>query len=249
MPYCAFPVTLSGVSRRLAGVPISLKGFRIFERYLARHRQPGSLLSQGPVAELAACRRVNDRAPFGTTGVLIHTPGLCRRRHEHDSSGGPGPAQWLPERAHRGRTPCYLNPCEYRIRIELVVRRCRFEVDLVDPHLQLLGDEHRHGGVGALPHLDLRHAQGDAAVAIHSDEAVGREAFCADCVSSFGIARERGQREAQQQTTTKRTCSSQKLAAGGVTVRNRAGICYVAQPSERHDRTPFRRRIWTAPNV
>jgi len=27
MPYCAFPLTLSGVSRRLAGVPISLKAF------------------------------------------------------------------------------------------------------------------------------------------------------------------------------------------------------------------------------
>jgi hypothetical protein len=51
---------------------------------------------------------------------------------------------------------------------------------LVDLHLgeanvELLGDQHRHRGVGALAHLDLRDRQGHAPVAVDPHESVRRK--------------------------------------------------------------------------
>ena len=52
---------------------------------------------------------------------------------------------------------------------------------MLEPHLlqvdlELFGDQHRDGGVGALAHLDIGHGQDDLPVAADADEGVRREA-------------------------------------------------------------------------
>ena len=64
--------------------------------------------------------------------------------------------------------------------------------------LELLGDEHRHRGVGALPHLDLRHDERDAVVGPDAHEGVGRESLHS-ATWRLGADRSR-QIDAEQQT-------------------------------------------------
>ena len=64
---------------------------------------------------------------------------------------------------------------EYRIGVELVVGRRMLEADLVEPDLELFREEHGHRRVHALPHLDLPHDHGHAAIGADANEGVGRE--------------------------------------------------------------------------
>ena len=50
-----------------------------------------------------------------------------------------------------------------------------FEDHLGEVGVELLGQDHGHGRVNALAHLDLRHDQGRLAVAGDADEGVGSE--------------------------------------------------------------------------
>jgi hypothetical protein len=86
---------------------------------------------------------------------------------------------------------------EQRVCVASGVGRRRFETDLSEIHLQLFGDQHRHRGVGALAHLDLRHDHRHLAVAADSDKGIGREDHV---VVGFGCDRPQGkQAETQQQ--------------------------------------------------
>ena len=67
-----------------------------------------------------------------------------------------------------------------------------FEVDLGQIHFQLFGEEHRQGGVGALPHLDLVHDEGHAPLTVDADKSVGREGVCRGGLGSLGITHQRG---------------------------------------------------------
>ena len=49
------------------------------------------------------------------------------------------------------------------------------EAHLTQVRLELLGEDHRHGGVGPLPHLDLVHDQRHLAGAVDTNERVGSE--------------------------------------------------------------------------
>ena len=49
------------------------------------------------------------------------------------------------------------------------------ETDLAQIDFQLLGEEHRHRGVGPLPHFHFVHDQRDATLTIDADETVGHE--------------------------------------------------------------------------
>ena len=69
------------------------------------------------------------------------------------------------------------------------------ELDRGELHLQLLGDEHGDGGIGALPHLDLGHDHGHFPVGVDADEGIGGE----DPRRRGGLAGEGGQADAQQQ--------------------------------------------------
>jgi hypothetical protein len=122
-------------------------------------------------------------------------PPLPRRRgNQHQTSGGAGTAQRLPHRPHRGRTAGRLQ-AEQRVRIEPVVGRRVFETDLSEVDLQLFGNQHRHRGIGALAHLDLRYDHRHLVVAGDADKGIGRENRV---VRSFGGDHPR-QPETQQQ--------------------------------------------------
>ena len=72
-----------------------------------------------------------------------------------------------------------------------------FEMDLAQIHLQLFGEEHRQGGVGALPHLDLVHDEGHAPLTVDADKGVGREGVRRGGPGGLGMTHQRGQAEAQ----------------------------------------------------
>jgi hypothetical protein len=65
---------------------------------------------------------------------------------------------------------------EQRVAVELGVGRRLDQLDLGDVHLELFGDQHRHGRERALAHLDLVHHEVDDAFRVDADEAVGCEA-------------------------------------------------------------------------
>ena len=78
MPYSAVPLTLSGVSSRLAGVPISLKSFgSLSATCRGRHRQRRRPLRELAVAELAAGRVVDDYAVLRARQEAASTPQVC----------------------------------------------------------------------------------------------------------------------------------------------------------------------------
>ena len=76
-----------------------------------------------------------------------------------------------------------------------------FQPHLLQVHLQLFGDQHRDGGVGALAHLDIGHGQDDLPIAADADEGVGRETVGS---GRFGLAAGERQAEAQQQAAAQR---------------------------------------------
>ena len=83
------------------------------------------------------------------------------------------------------RSNCRSLACpEQGIAVELFVGRSMLQPDLAEVHLQLLGDQHRDGCVGALAHLDIGHGQDDLPVAFDADEGVGREAIGAGASAS-----------------------------------------------------------------
>jgi muramoyltetrapeptide carboxypeptidase LdcA involved in peptidoglycan recycling len=49
------------------------------------------------------------------------------------------------------------------------------QLHLLQVHLQLLGDQHRDGGIGALAHLDIGHGQHNLPIAADAHERVRRE--------------------------------------------------------------------------
>jgi hypothetical protein len=68
---------------------------------------------------------------------------------------------------------------------------------LTQGHLQLFRNEHRYGGVSALPHLDVRHDQRHRAIATDANESVRRKT-----VRPCGcrVAEESGQTKAKHET-------------------------------------------------
>jgi hypothetical protein len=144
-------------------------------------------------------------------GRRIDVPALCRRRHEHRSRGRAGLAQGLPRCAYRVRVAGCLYAAQQGIAVELFVGRSMLQPDLFEVHLQLFGDQHRDGGVGALAHLDIGHGQDDLPVAFDADEGVGREA-----VGRFGIAGGERQAQTQQQASARGRSGLQERTPGEI---------------------------------
>ena len=82
---------------------------------------------------------------------------------------------------------------------------------LFQVHLQLLGDQHRDRGVGALAHLDIGHGQDDLPVAFDADEGVGRKAIGA---GRFRLAVCERQTEAQHEAAARGRSGLQEDAPG-----------------------------------
>ena len=96
---------------------------------------------------------------------------FCRGCYQHEASGSARAAERVPHCPHRARAAGALQPQERVAIVSVVGCRC-LQGDLLEPHLQLLGDQHRHRGVGTLSHLDLRHDQCHSALTIDADKRV-----------------------------------------------------------------------------
>jgi hypothetical protein len=90
-----------------------------------------------------------------------------------------------------------------------------FQTHPFQVHLQLFGNQHRDGGIGPLPHLDIGHDQDNLAVGLDADEGIGREAVGDDC---FGVAVCKRQVETQHEAAA-RCCSRLQNAPPGQTDR------------------------------
>ena len=77
------------------------------------------------------------------------------------------------------------------------------QLHLFQLNLQLFGDQHWDGGIGALAHLDIGHGQDDLPVASDADEGIRREA-----VRRFGNAVCERQAQTQHQASA---CSRSSL--------------------------------------
>ena len=158
---------------------------RSLERHAFGHRHAGRVGGKLAVFGTSARRRVKHFASLRATRRRIDIPALRRRRHEHGSRGRPGLAQRLPRAAYRVRVAGCLH-AEQGIGIELFVGRSMFQPHLFQVHLQLFGDQHRDGGVGALAHLDVGHDQRDLTVRIDTDECVRCKRLARDFFRSAG---------------------------------------------------------------
>ena len=86
-----------------------------------------------------------------------------------------------------------------------------FQPHLVQVHLQLFGDQHRDGGIGALAHFDIGHGQDNLPIAFDADEGVGREAIG---VGRFGFAVCERQAQTQHQPSARGRSGLQEPAPG-----------------------------------
>src|SRR5689334_9353065 len=99
------------------------------------------------------------------------------------------------------------------------------ELDLVQAHLELFGDQHRDRGVGTLPHLDIRHRENDLAIAADADEGVRLKPFVrGSAATSYRKA------EAQHQTATGGRAGCKKATSGQVGASRMGG-----QTIDNHD--------------
>ena len=168
------PIHLPGGIEALGRRADQLEVLRVPERDLRWDRQLRGPVRQYAVGELAAGGRVRDDSSPRLARSLIDLPRLGCRGHEHRPRGRAGAAQRLVERAH-GRRGARLLIAEEFVRVEVVVGRRVLDLDLIQSDLQLLGQEHRHRRVRALPHFDLTDDQGDPAIPADANERVRSE--------------------------------------------------------------------------
>ncbi len=82
---------------------------------------------------------------------------------------------------------------------------------LIEADVELLGDQHRDRGVGALAHLHIGHGQDDLPVGFDPDEGIGREAL-----GRLGFAGRKRQAHAQHQAAAGGRSGLQKAAPGEI---------------------------------
>ena len=182
---------------------------RLLKRDIGGNRQLRRGVGQRAIAEPAAAGGMDHLALLGAAGGGIHVPGLRGSRDQHGPRRRARHAKWFPEDAHRGRAAGHLEANGW-IAVELVTGRRMFELHLREIHLQFLGDQHRHRGVGALAHLDLRHDQRDLPVAADADERVRREICGFGGIGRIDPAR---QADAKQQSSASSESRRQHGAA------------------------------------
>ena len=141
----------------------------------------------------------------------IDIPALCRSRHEHRSRGRTGLPQRQPSPAYRVGVARRLH-AQQRVRIQLFVGRSMFEPHLLQVHLQLFGDQHRDGGVGALPHLDIGHGQDNLPIAADAHEGVGRKRRACDTFGCISSPDRRTCREADEEASAHGRAHTQEVA-------------------------------------
>ena len=169
------PVDLRRSVKALGRRADQLELLRAFERHLLRNRHLRRVAGKSAIFDPARARLMKDFAALRVTRGGIHLPALGGSCDQHGSGSRTGLAQGLPRRAYRVRVASGLQPTQQGVAVELLVGRSMFQPHLFQVHLQLFGDQHRDGGVGALSHLDIGHGQDDLPIASDADERVGRE--------------------------------------------------------------------------
>jgi hypothetical protein len=149
---------------------------RRLQRHILRHRLPSGILDQRAVAEAAATRRMRHHAAPGGAFRGRYAPARRGGTDQHRPGRGTGLPQRRPGTADRGGASGGLR-LQLRLPVEFLIGRCGFQLHLIKPDLQLLGQKGRLGGIDALPHLGIRHDQRDAPIRCDADETTGSEAL------------------------------------------------------------------------
>ena len=170
------PVDLAGCVQALGRRADQLEILRPLQRHAFGERHAGGLGGKLAIAGLPAGRRMNHLAALRAARCRVDFPALCRRPYEHGPGDGAGLAHLLPRTAHGVRIAGRLD-AQQRICVELFVGRRVLQLHLLQVHLELFGDQHRHGGVVALAHLDIGHGQDDLSVAARC----GRRRWARSC--------------------------------------------------------------------
>ena len=197
----------------LGGGTDELEIRRPLERDIVRNRNFGRIDNKIAVFEASRGRDVQHLAALRPTGCGINIPALCCRRDEHRSCRRASLAHRLPRRAYRVRVARCLDAAQQRIAVKLFVGRSVLHPHLFQVHLQLFGDQHRDGGIGALAHLDIGHGQDDLPVALDANEGVGHEALGG---GRFGISVCGRQVQAQHQAAACDRSDLQESAPGEI---------------------------------
>ena len=92
---------------------------------------------------------------------------------------------------------------------ELITRRRVVDMNISKIDAHLFRDEHRHGRIGALSHLDLRHDENHLAIAGNTHEGIRREDVALRCVGHAVR-----QADAQQEPAADSGAGAQKRPAG-----------------------------------
>jgi hypothetical protein len=85
------------------------------------------------------------------------------------------------------------------------------DFDLIERHLEFLGDEHGNSRLDTLPHLDLRHCQEDLAAPIDADETVWHELTGSG--RHLNVRRHRTAGPLRRNLATRRQCDADQQAA------------------------------------
>ncbi len=156
MPYCALPLTLSGVSRRFTGLPISLRSLSALSLTSCGAGSLAARRRERAIGQFAAAMGVVDHlTAFGAQGGGIDFPLLGGRLHHHGAARGAHLAQRRIEAADRGRTAGG-HAMRARAAIERVDRRRRQRRHIGEIHIQFIGQKLGQRGVDALAHFLLR---------------------------------------------------------------------------------------------
>lgn len=204
------------------------------ERNVFGDRQLRGVLDQLAIAEALAVR-AQYAAVLGAQLIGAQLPALGRGLNQQQARRRAGLAQRLPVAADRGRAAGGLE-IQQLVVVDLLVRRGFLEGDLLEADLQLLGDHHRQAALRALAHLDLRHGEGDLAVAVDADEGIQRRgvghrlvfrAFVQDLLGEAASGERQGETD-HQPAQGQAADLEQGAARRGL--QGRVGLAHLAPP-------------------
>ena len=132
---------------------------------------------------------VEDDAVLHLNRVGRHAPLFCRGGHEHRARRGAGLPVLLERVGDRGRAAGSLRGAPHQVGVARRIGGCADRANLRPRGVELLGDERRESGVGALAHLEMLHVNGDRIVGADRHERVRLEG--AGGGGAGGLARSR----------------------------------------------------------
>ena len=177
-----------------------------------RHRQLRGFVHELPVHQSSSTRTMNDDTRLRFQLALRNVPLLRGGLLQHLAGGGAGLAPHLEVVAHAAAAAVGLVAGD-GVRVELGVGRRLLDPDLAPVGVELVGDDHRRRGHGALAHLGHRVRDRHDAIAIDLEPLVGRED--AGRLLRGGVQREA---EADDEAGAERGAALEERATGDLRV-------------------------------